>query len=370
MRELKQGDYKTMNILYISALEGGKYTGPIYSVPNRIRGQQEFDNVYWVNLSDIENAKLFSKEFYHYIPWKSFKLGDLPEPFNKPDMVIFEEFFKIECCIVARQIESHGIPYIIVPRCQMTKNYLKNKHLKKKLASVLLFNHFVNKSSAVQFLTEQERADSQDFYKGNCFVIPNGINLQDERAHISTNPVIGTFIGRYSIWQKGLDLFLEAVDKEKGLLKNNNVIFELYGPDDRTSSSESVCAIIRERELSELVKVNGPVFDEEKKHVLLNSSFFIHTSRFEGMPMSVLDALSYGVPCLVTQGSNIREVIEDNGAGWGADNSVQSIQQALISMCNSISDMQKMSTYAKKVAKMFSWREISKKSHEVYIKIK
>lgn len=358
-----------MNILYISALEGGKYTGPIYSVPNRIKGQQEFDNVYWVNLTKIENAKLFSKDFYHYISWKKFKLESLPTPFNKPDLVIFEEFFKIECCIVARKIESHGIPYIIVPRCQMTENYMKNKHLKKVVASVLLFNHFVNKSKAVQFLTEQEKIDSKDFYSRNSFVMPNGIYLQEECTKISTSPVIGTFIGRYSVWQKGLDLLLEAVKNEKELLKKNNVIFELYGPDDRTGSGESIREMVRKRGLEELIVVNGPVFDEEKKKTLLNSSFFIHTSRFEGMPMAVLDALSYGVPCLVTQGSNVREAIEDNDAGWGAENSVESIQQALVNLCNSIDTLQEKSIHAKKVAKMFSWREISKKSHEEYEKI-
>lgn len=120
-----------MNILYISALEGGKYTGPIHSVPSRIKGQQEFDNVYWVNLTNIENSKLFKENFYHYVPWKSFRFENLPVPFNRPDLVVFEEFFKIECCIVAKKAEACDVPYVIVPRCQMTENYLKNKRLKK-----------------------------------------------------------------------------------------------------------------------------------------------------------------------------------------------------------------------------------------------
>lgn len=358
-----------MNILYISALEGGKYTGPIYSVPSMIKGQQEYDNVYWVNLTNIENAKLFSKDLYHYIPWNKFKFEKIPTPFDKPDLIVFEEFFKLEFCIIARKAESLGIPYIIVPRCQMTENYLKNKHLKKVIASVLLFSHFANKARAVQFLTEQEKIDSQGFYSGESFVMPNGIYLPEESASIVVNPVIGTFIGRYSVWQKGLDLLLEAISKEKELLKKNNVIFELYGPDDRTGSSKSICELVQQKGLEKLVIVNGPVFDEEKKKVLLNSSFFIHTSRFEGMPMSVLDALSYGVPCLVTQGSNLREAVEDNNAGWGAENSVDSIRYALVNMCNDISNLQDKGNNAKKLAKLFSWNEISKNCHKIYDEI-
>jgi len=355
-----------MNILYISALEGGKYTGPIYSVPNRIKGQQKYDNVYWVNLTKIENAKMFSEDFYHYMPWKAFKFENISAPFNKPDLIVFEEFFKIECCFVARKAEKLGIPYIIVPRCQMTKDYMKNKRMKKKVASILLFKHFSKKAKAVQFLTEQEKIDSVAFYSGESFVAPNGIFLKNESANIDKSSVVGTFIGRYSVWQKGIDLLFEAIRNKRELLQNNHIVFELYGPDHRTGTSESIRKLVTENHLEELVKVNGPVFDDEKKNVLLNSSFFVHTSRFEGMPMAVLDALSYGVPCLVTQGSNVREEIENYDAGWGSDNSVESIEEALVKLCDSLDDMKMKSIHAKEVAKIFSWDEISRRTHDIY----
>ena len=359
-----------MNILYISALEGGKYTGPLYSVPNSIIGQREYDNVYWINLTKIGNAKLFSNEFYHYIPWKKFSLKKLPAPFDKPDLIVFEEFFKIECCVVARKIEHSKIPYIIVPRCQMTENYMKNKHIKKVVASKLFFNHFAKKSISVHFLTEQEKEDSKSFYSGYSFTIPNGIILPNDSIQLrNESQIIGTFIGRYSVWQKGLDLLLEAISREKKQLLENNVVFKLYGPDDRTGSYENICDIVKKKDICELVEVNGPVFDEEKRNVLINSSFFVHTSRFEGMPMSVLDALSYGVPCLVTQGSNLREVVEQYNAGWGADNSIDSIENSLVQVCHDRLKLCEKSKNAKDLAKTFSWSEIGKQSHDVYEKL-
>ena len=94
-----------------------------------------------------------------------------------------------------------------------------------------------------------------------------------------------------------------------------------------------------ENGIDKIVSINGPVFDNEKKEVLLNASFFIHTSRFEGMPMSVLEALSYGIPCLVTQGSNMREDVCRFNAGWGADNNVESIERAFIKICDSLSEL-------------------------------
>ena len=45
-----------MNIVYISALEGGKYSGPLYSVPKQINAQSKIDNIYWANLTDIPTS--------------------------------------------------------------------------------------------------------------------------------------------------------------------------------------------------------------------------------------------------------------------------------------------------------------------------
>lgn len=363
-----KGKVREMNILYISELEGGKYTGPRYSVPNRIKAQAEFDNVYWINLSDIQGEKIDSN-LYHYISWKKFDLALLPSPFNRPDLVVFEEFFKIGCCLVAKKIERNNIPYVIVPRCQMTIDYLKNKKVKKKIANFLLFKHFSENSLAVQYLTEQEKEDSEIYYSGRSFIAPNGIISNNEQAALEKKPITGVFIGRYSIWQKGIDLLFSAIMRKKEILEKYNIRFELYGPDERTGSSQDVKKMAIENGIDKIVSINGPVFDNEKKEVLLNASFFIHTSRFEGMPMSVLEALSYGIPCLVTQGSNMREDVCRFNAGWGADNNVESIERAFIKICDSLSELKIKGENAKKLASEYSWSSISQNCHDIFYKL-
>lgn len=41
-----------MNILYISKLDGRPWMGPTYSVPNQVKAQSKYDNVFWYNLSN------------------------------------------------------------------------------------------------------------------------------------------------------------------------------------------------------------------------------------------------------------------------------------------------------------------------------
>ena len=48
--------------------------------------------------------------------------------------------------------------------------------------------------------------------------------------------------------------------------------------------------------------------------------------------MGLLEALSYGLPCLVTTGTNMAEEIKEADAGWTSDISVDGISEALKSL--------------------------------------
>ena len=80
-----------MNILYISFLEGKLFRGPTYSVPNQIKAQSKYDNVFWYNIVNYEIELFREYSFYHDLtefPKESIKC--LPIPFNKPDIVIID----------------------------------------------------------------------------------------------------------------------------------------------------------------------------------------------------------------------------------------------------------------------------------------
>lgn len=365
------GSEKIMNILYISSLVDGKYSGPYYSVPKQIKSQALYDNVYWINLTKLKKNDFMKSIHGKNIKLLDFNVKNIEKEFDKIDLVVFEEFFKIKNAIIARKLEKSKIPYIIVPRCQMTKQYLSHKRIKKLVALKVLFKHFVEKSAGVQFLTNQEFEDSQEFYNKKYCIIPNGVDVDiDEINNIkkidkeSEKKI--TFIGRYSVIQKGLDLLLESISFEKDILSRNNIHFYLYGPDERTGEKENIVKLIKKYGVGDFVSVNGPVYDNEKKKILKNSDYFIHTSRFEGLPMSVLEALSYGLPCLLTEGSNLKFELEHYNAGWGASTDIDGIRNALNKLCDDIGNYSDYSINALKMAESYSWNNIGKISHKKY----
>lgn len=359
-----------MNILFISALPGRKGAGPTYSVPKQIKSQSKIDNVYWVNLCNVEDESIFDKDMFNIIMSKEFKVSALPSPFNKPDIIIFEEFFKMEFIPVYKEVKKLNIPYVIIPRCQMTEKYLINKRLKKIIASTFFFKSFAKNASSVQFLSKQESDDSKKFYKGNSYIAPNGIDLQENvEIRKYTGKQTGVFIGRYNVWQKGLDLLSEALSKRKDHLIKAGIAIDLYGPESPSGSATDANELVEKFGLKDIVSVNGAAFDKEKEEVLKKADFFIHTSRFEGMPMAVLEALSYGLPCLLTQGSNLREDLEKHNAGWGADTEVDSIVNAIDDMISNLDKWEEKSRNALNMAGDYSWEKIAQQNHNEYREI-
>ena len=358
-----------MNILYISNLTGSLFAGPNYSVPAQIRAQSEIDNVFWYNLSA---AKL---EEWEKIGCKNLEdiscatLDSLPTPFNNPDIAVIEEVYCYPFCSLITEIRKKGIPYVIIPRSVMTKQAQSKRKLKKIIGNLLFFNKFIRGAAAIQYLTEEEKIESSEQWNINSFVIPNGINKKAAvKERFSENGIRAAYIGRYEIYQKGLDLMLDAIAAEQDLLRKNGFLLNMYGHNQENTVAK-LMQKINDSGICDIVKVNGSVFGEDKEKVLLDSDVFIMTSRFEGHPMGMIEALSYGLPCIATLGTNLLEEVKSYDAGWVAENNVLSIREALRQMVAQAGDLQIKSENAIRLADVYSWDKIARDSHEIYERI-
>lgn len=366
-----------MNILYISRIFGCPWGGPTHSVPAQISAQSKHDNVMWYNI--VDPAKSEWKETL--IKWKSFDyyndfdnypeetIHGLPEPFNKPDLVIIEQFYKFAKSKIVQELMRDNHKYVIIPRGELAVNAQKQKKLKKTIFNLLYFNKFAKNAVAIQYLTERESRDSTSKWNTTSLVIPNGTDVPDIHINnVATKQVTVVSIGRFSIFHKGIDLLIDACILVKHELLRNNCKIIMYGPDEE-GALPSILKRLSDSELTEVLEFRGPVNGNEKKEVLLCANAFIMTSRFEGHPTGLLEALSYGLPSLVTTGSNMRTEVETYEAGWGADNNAESIAAAMKKMLSEKSKYKEMSKNAINLAKKYSWDAIAQKSHIEYEKL-
>lgn len=355
-----------MNILYITALPGLISAGPSWSIPAGIKAQSKIDNCLWVNVSDGHLDHWNDVECYHNIKdfAAKFKLTSLPIPFDKPDLVVFEDFYEIQPPLIAKQLRKEGIPYIIVPRGALTKKAQNNQSKwKKKIANALLFKKYVRNALAIQFLTSDEKKDSGEEWNKSSFILPNGFSTPSVfKNGFHKDSIKAIFIGRLDVFHKGLDVLLKACENMADDLRDANFTLCIYGP--KNGDYDVIVSEIRQLGISDIVTMGGEISGKAKESALLESDLFVLTSRFEGHPMGLVEALAYGVPVLVTPGTNMSEEIIEADAGWVCrDANEEDIRVQLQRMIQEHCRLGQKSKNAVRLAKKYDWDVLASRFH-------
>lgn len=343
-----------MIILHIASITRDLSSGVCNIVPQHVKYQSRYSKTALLNVLDVDVSDGFLQLPYS----KTYDLDRVSAPFDNPDLVVFHEVYKPKYLKLSNQIEKKGIPYIIVPHGCLTKNAQNHKRLKKKLGNLLLFNRFINKAEGIQCLSDGERNNS--ILGKKFFVATNGIErLEPPKVWSEIHEVKIVYIGRLDISSKGIDLLLEAITLCYEELVNNNARVYIYGP-DTNGIHNYINSYIRDNSIGNVVSLSDGVFQEEKHSILLDADLFIQASRSEGMPMGILEAMSFGLPCILTKGTSLGEKVELNFAGWMADNDASSIAKAIVRAIDDKEKWPRMSQNAQRIiSDEYMWENVA-----------
>lgn len=313
-----------MVILHFACIDTSATNGVCVAVPQHVTAQGRFADTALINVNGIEIPGAQKQLPY----FKPFDINELPIPFNRPDIAVFHECYRPEYLSIAKKLRNHEVPYVIVPHGELRSEAQRKKHLKKLAANILLFNDFINHASALQCLSESEMKETH--FGRNKLTGANGVSMPDtfKECFRGTGAVF-LYIGRYEWRPKGLDLLFDAIKKKERFLRENDCRFRLFGPDYR-GRFDAVKTMVRERKIEDLVDLQHEILGDEKKAALLDADIFIQTSRHEGMPMGILEAMSFGLPCLVTDGTSLGKDITETRAGWAAETSAEAIAECIV----------------------------------------
>lgn len=361
-----------MNILFISNLSTNIAAGLNWSVPAGIKAQEKIDTCLWVNLSNVVMEHWKQTKCFHNLQefGDKISLDILPSPFNKPDIVVFEGFYKPKDPKFASSLRKANVPYIIIPRGSLTKQALNNHaKWKKKIAHLFIYDKYVHKAKGIQFLTDDEFKASGDRWNRNTFILPNGFTTPNVfKQSFNTNKIVATFIGRLDMHHKGIDVLLDACELMQNELREANFSLCFYGPE--RYHHDLIKQTISDKGLQDFISMGGEITGKPKEELLLESDLFVLTSRFEGHPMGLIEALAYGVPAIVTPGSNMAKEIREANAGWTCnDVTVEEITKMLRQAISERGQLSVKSRNAIELARPYDWDKLAEKFHEEISKL-
>jgi len=188
--------------------------------------------------------------------------------------------------------------------------------------------------------------------------IPNGVDISQFKPLDGVRKRYITFIGRLS-YIKGFDLFLKII--EKIYKKNQNIEFLVvgYGP------LENMLHEFRKRVP---IKHYRRVPYKKMIEIYNQSKILLITSRYEGMPSTMLEAMSCGTQVVASKTGGIPEVIKDKEHGFLFDiNNLMEVSDLCLKLIENQKKRTQSSKKIREYIKMnFSWEIITKKMIRVY----
>lgn len=299
----------------------------------------------------------------YYSPEMKRKIIETIEQF---DVILLDSTWTWYGVVAGKILSKHRKAYIIYSHGCLDPEKLAKGRVKKKLWWTLFDKKLYNRSSAVVALTMEEKRQLESIgVEAPIYVIPNGVEVQQLSREEYFKTLSQSFpellqkeyflyLGRFE-YIKGLDILLKAY--EKLLYTRPDVpLLVLAGPYD--------AVWIRKLKVNSTVLRNvrftGLVSHPLKDALIYFSKAMVLASRSEGLPMSVLEALSLGKPVVITDKCNLPQV-EIYGCGIVTRPDCKSFYEGLHKFLSfSLDVLSNMSDNALKLARNeFSWKKVA-----------
>ena len=214
-------------------------------------------------------------------------------------------------------------------------------------------------------LSESVRDYFKEVYGRETLFIPNGVNKSELMDALEISE-------KYGLEKNGYILFLARLVPEKGIKR----LIEAYGKVDTEKrlviAGGSSDTAEFEAELFELARNDGRILftgfvqGRELSELYSNAYFYVLPSDLEGMPLSLLEAMSYGNCCLVSDIPECASVIEERGFTFKAGD-IDDLRNKLQMLCDNsslVEDMKK--TAAEYICRKYDWNDVTDRTLAVY----
>lgn len=258
---------------------------------------------------------------------------------------------------------KNNIPYIISPRGTFAEYAMASGSKIKHVFWPLIQRPAVNAANCFHATAMSEFEDIRRLrFSQPIAIIPNGIDMPQHKETTLGNTRTLLFLGRIHL-EKGVDNLLRAWQVvSRGFPEWQ---LKIVGPD--SGGYLSKMKALKEKLRLKRIEFVGALYGEKKIEAYRNAELFVLPSPSENFGISVAEALSVGIPVIVTKGTPWRN-LESLGAGWWIDIGVDPLVACLEVALSKPRDILKaMGIRGREWIRIeFSWTEVTRKMIETY----
>lgn len=204
-----------------------------------------------------------------------------------------------------------------------------------------------------------------DTYGRKTVYIPNGVSFAEKRKAQLITEKFGLRNGEYILFlgrlvpEKGITYLIEAFK----MLHTDKKLVIAGGSSDTDDYASALRAMAAD---NARILFTGFVQGQLLEELYSNAYVYVLPSDLEGMPLSLLEAMSYGNCCVTSDIEECAAVMEDQGITFPKSDA-QALGKVLQQLCD---DPQRVVFYQKNAAnyvtQRFNWDDVTRKTLELY----
>lgn len=230
---------------------------------------------------------------------------------------------------IASFLKQHDIPFIFTPHGAYNTIAMRKNWLVKKIYFRFFERKVLEYAKTIHCIGRSELLGLEKIYPSKKTVLlPYGFEptVSGLQWQPKKNTFTVGFVGRIDIYTKGLDLLVEGFYH----FQQHVPAAQLWIIGDGEQKVKLIEYAIR-KGFSKNIIFFGGKFGDEKEALIKQMNVFAHPSRNEGLPSSVLEALSNGIPCIVSEATNLGSYVSAFNAGIVIKSeSIEAIKDALL----------------------------------------
>ena len=149
-------------------------------------------------------------------------------------------------------------------------------------------------------------------FKNKIEIINNGVFIPEENTNIFTNDQINITIVSRLVSHKNIKKIIRAISD----LNNPLIYLNIIGDGPELNQLQKISL---ESNNKDNIIFHGKLNRDDINHIFLKSDIYIQASNYEGLPHSLLEAMSYGIPVLCTPVGECKEILGNEDRGYILD---------------------------------------------------